>query len=86
MSLRRLEKVLPRIWMITALGISVDSVAGAANYIGSGSPNLFLHWDPSKLLRDGIVRLHSPDPSLNDLMCIRTHGDDVGTDETCLVP
>ena len=37
-------------------------------------------------LMTGIVRFHALDSSLNDLMCIRTHGDDVGSDETCLVP
>jgi len=31
----------------------LESNPGDPNYIGDGSPNLLLHWDPSNLLRDG---------------------------------
>ena len=31
----------------------LESNPSDPNYIGSGSPNLLLHWDPSNLLRDG---------------------------------
>lgn len=31
----------------------LESNPGHANYIGDGSPNLLLHWDPTNLLRDG---------------------------------
>ena len=31
----------------------LESNPNDPNYIGSGSPNLLLHWDPSNLLRDG---------------------------------
>ena len=31
----------------------LQSNSAHPNYIGSGSPNLLLHWDPTNLLRDG---------------------------------
>ncbi len=31
----------------------LESNPSDPNYIGTGSPNLLLHWDPSNLLRDG---------------------------------
>lgn len=31
----------------------LQSNPGDPNYIGDGSPNLLLHWDPTDLLRDG---------------------------------